>query len=76
MMMIPTEFLATIEAFLAKAGMTASRFGKDAVGDPNFVLDIRNGRSPSIKVAMRALEFIEAQKHTRASEQHHEVSGA
>ena len=66
-MMIPSDLISAIEAFLAEAGMKASQFGKDSVGDPNFVFDVRKGRSPSIKVARRALEFIEEQRRSRPS---------
>lgn len=48
-----------IDTFLVKAKMAPTRFGKDAVGDPSFVFDIREGRVPSLDTANRVIEFIE-----------------
>lgn len=36
--------LSEIEAFLAARGMSASRFGSEALADKNFVKDLRRGR--------------------------------
>lgn len=57
-MISPSEFLSQIEAFLAKSGMTPTRFGIEAVRDPNFVHDLRKGRVPSLKVAGDILSFM------------------
>lgn len=53
------QFLAHIDAFLERSGMAATRFGKAAVGDPNFVHDVRSGRSPSLALVERVNAFIE-----------------
>lgn len=55
---IQNQFLAAIEAFLSKEGMTATQFGKAAVNDPNFVADLRRGRSTTTKVADRVMAFM------------------
>jgi sulfate adenylyltransferase subunit 2 len=53
------SFLMEIETHLAKHKLDATSFGKDALGDPNFVFDLRKGRSPStrtigkVRTAMR-----------------------
>lgn len=61
--MLPTEsLLDRVEAHLASTGIPASRFGKEAVGDPSFVSDLRGGREPRSRVAARVLEFIEARQ--------------
>ena len=52
------EFLADIEEFLARTGISASAFGKEVMSDPNFVSDLRAGRSPSLKAAAQVAEFI------------------
>jgi phosphopantothenoylcysteine decarboxylase/phosphopantothenate--cysteine ligase len=45
------EFRAEIEAFLKRTGISATRFGKEAVGDPRFVFDLREkGRAPSARL--------------------------
>ena len=46
---IAPAFLAEIEAYLSRSGTEASSFGKDVLGDPNFVFDLRKGRSPSTR---------------------------
>ncbi len=43
---IAQSFLAEIEAYLASTGTDATAFGKQALGDPSFVFDLRKGRSP------------------------------
>jgi hypothetical protein len=47
-------FLSEIEAFLARAGVAPSTFGRAAVGDPNFVRELREGRAPSLRLVDRA----------------------
>jgi 2,4-dienoyl-CoA reductase-like NADH-dependent reductase (Old Yellow Enzyme family) len=42
-------FLAEIERHLAAKNIEASAFGKQALGDPNFVFDLKKGRSPSTR---------------------------
>jgi sulfate adenylyltransferase subunit 2 len=43
------SFLTEIDAYLEAQGLEASAFGKLALGDPNFVFDLRKGRSPSTR---------------------------
>ncbi len=59
-------FLAEIEAFLKRSGMSASAFGKSALNDPNFVGDLRDGRMPSLGLVDRVHEFIRAQEASAA----------
>lgn len=54
----PEAFKAEIEAFIAKNGIAPTRFGKDAVGDPKFVFDLRRGREPSWRTAERVKAFM------------------
>ncbi len=37
--------LLQIQAFMRLTKMSSSRFGREALGDPNFVTDLRDGRS-------------------------------
>jgi 2,4-dienoyl-CoA reductase-like NADH-dependent reductase (Old Yellow Enzyme family) len=53
-----TELLTGIERFLKRTGMGATGFGRQAVGDPNFVADLRAGREPRRQTTARAMEFI------------------
>ena len=55
--------LDQIEAFLKRQGMPPSRFGTMALRDPNFVLDLRNGREPRRRQRERAQDFM---NHYRA----------
>lgn len=60
--MDPTaQFIAEIDAFLERTGMTPTVFGKSALKDPNFVGDLkRKGRQPTLGVVGRVHEFIRA----------------
>lgn len=59
-MLTSEAFLSEIEQFLSKSGMSPTAFGRAAVGDPNFVPDLRNGRMPSLRLVERVSGFIEA----------------
>lgn len=50
-----------IERFLRRTGMPATKFGRLAVNDPRFVLDVRNGREPRSHTQARVIDFIAAQ---------------
>lgn len=52
------DFRAEVDRFLERTGMSASRFGREALGDPNFVLDLRSGRAPTLRVVERVSRFI------------------
>ena len=58
-------FLAEIEAFLQRARMSPSGFGRAAFGDPNFVRDLRAGRAPSLRLVDRARVFMAARRRRR-----------
>jgi hypothetical protein len=51
-------FLAEIEDFLAHERVTASAFGRAAVGDPNLVRELRRGRAPGLRLVDRARAHI------------------
>lgn len=57
-MTAPEEFQAEIEAFLARQQMAPTRFGREAVGDPNFVFQVRDGRMPGLRLVDRVRVFI------------------
>jgi sulfate adenylyltransferase subunit 2 len=46
---IANAFLSEIEAHLQSSGIDATGFGKQVLGDPNFIFDLRKGRSPSTR---------------------------
>jgi len=50
--------VAAIEAYMRRTKMSPSRFGRSAVGDPNFVTALRDGRCPRAATVRRVLAFI------------------
>lgn len=57
-MTLTEQFQTAIEDFLSRTGMTPTAFGKDCLKDPNFVFDLRRGRSPSAAVMDRVQAYI------------------
>lgn len=51
-------FLEDIEAFLVKTGLPANRLGRQAVGTPNLIYRLREGKSCSIRTMDRVIEFM------------------
>lgn len=40
--------------------MPAARFGRQVMGDPRFVFDLRKGREPRPQTVRRVLSYLEA----------------
>jgi sulfate adenylyltransferase subunit 2 len=57
---IAKTFLAEIEQFLATSATDATSLGKQALGDPSFVFDLRKGRSPSTRTIEKLHSWISA----------------
>lgn len=57
--------LQRIERHLRASGVKPTRFGRDAVGDPRLIGDIKNGREPRPETAARILAFIDAREDGR-----------
>ncbi len=55
-MVTETELLAAITAHLAATGETATAFGVRVAGDPGLVKDLRNGRSPRLRLAVKIMD--------------------
>lgn len=58
------QFLSDIENFLKRTGMRPTTFSKGAIGDPNFVSDIRAGRMPNLGLVKRVYDFIASQEES------------
>ncbi|HEV2867084.1 MAG TPA: hypothetical protein VGX37_11275 [Allosphingosinicella sp.] len=58
--------LLIVERYLRRSRLHPTRFGREAMGDPRFVFDLRNGRRPSPRTVARALAWIEKQEGERA----------
>lgn len=59
--------LDAIEAFLKRKQMPPTTFGKLAMGDPNFVIQLRAGREPRRRQRERAMDFMNSYR-TEAAE--------
>ena len=51
--------LERIENHLKDNDISATTFGREAVGDPRFVLDLRKGRNPRCKTVARLEAYLE-----------------
>jgi hypothetical protein len=54
------HLLREVEKFLRQSDVAPTRFGRDAVGDPRFVFDLRNGRDPRPSTIARVRAYLEA----------------
>jgi hypothetical protein len=52
--------LREVEKFLKRSETAPTRFGRDVVGDPRFVFDLRKGREPRPRTVARVRAFLEA----------------
>ncbi|WP_420448070.1 helix-turn-helix transcriptional regulator [Candidatus Palauibacter sp.] len=52
------QFNSRVSGFLEETGMGATTLGLKAVGDPNLMREIAEGRSPSLRIADQVLAFI------------------
>ena len=50
--------IRSIEKFLKEHNMPPTKFGRLAIHDPRFVLDLRNGRSPREDTAAKVQNFM------------------
>lgn len=50
--------LRHIELYLRTTRTTPTRFGRECLGDPNFVTNLRDGRAPRASTEDRVLAFI------------------
>ncbi len=51
--------LREVEKFLRRSDVPPTRFGREAVGDPRFVFDLRRGRDPRPGTVARVLAYLE-----------------
>ncbi|ASK87163.1 hypothetical protein SPHFLASMR4Y_00373 [Sphingorhabdus sp. SMR4y] len=52
------KLLDRIEKHLKQTHMSPTRFGRRAVGDPRFVLDLREGRRPRARTLRRVEAYL------------------
>lgn len=56
----PVHLLREVEKYIRSQHIAPTRFGREAVGDPRFVFDLRRGREPRPTTVARVVEFLEA----------------
>ena len=59
--LVAKSFLSEIERFLTDAGLEPTTLGKQALGDPSFVFDLRKGRSPSTRTVNKVRNWMQQQ---------------
>lgn len=52
------SFTDDVEKFLKRTGVEPTIFGREALGDPSFVFDLRKGRSPSARTMDKVRDWI------------------
>jgi hypothetical protein len=52
------QLLREVEKFLRVNDTPPTKFGRDAMGDPRFVFDLRNGRDPRPRTVARVLAYL------------------
>ena len=55
------KLLDRIEIHLKETHMSPTRFGRRAVGDPRFVLDLRDGRMPRARTLRKVEDYLQKQ---------------
>ena len=53
------HLLREVENFLRASNIPPARFGREVMGDPRFVFDLRNGREPRSATINRVRKFLE-----------------
>ena len=59
-MLTKDQFRQRIEDYISKTqGMSATKFGVAATGDPTFVFELRKGRNVGLDLVQRVITFID-----------------
>lgn len=59
------SLLGRIQYYLRRTGVPPTRFGREVVNDPRFVLDLRKGREPGRAITARVSAWLDAQEELR-----------
>lgn len=62
------HLLTRIQHHLRRTGMPPTRFGREVVNDPRFVLDLRAGRMPGTAISGRVHAWLDAHDEHAAKE--------
>jgi hypothetical protein len=61
--------LQKIEEHLRRMRMAPTRFGREAVGDPNFIDNLRDGRRPRPATVAKVMAYIASRPRGRGAPQ-------
>ena len=53
------RLLRRIENYMKRTGIRPTRFGREVVGDPRFVFDLRRGRQPRWPTRTRVIAWLD-----------------
>jgi len=53
------HLLREVEKYLRLSNTPAARFGREVMGDPRFVFDLRKGREPRLRTVQRVRAYLE-----------------
>ena len=56
------HLLRRIETYLGRSATRPARFGREVVGDPCFVFDLREGREPRPATIAKVTEWLDRQE--------------
>ena len=56
------HLLREVEKFLRRSDVPPARFGREALGDPRFVFDLRNGCEPRPRTIERIIAYLEQEQ--------------
>lgn len=59
--------LIRVERYLKASRTPPTRFGRDALGDPCFVFELRDGREPRPATVRRVLTYLDLREREMAS---------
>jgi len=59
-MVTAEQFISKIDSYLQSHKVSASAFGRAAIGDPNLVSDLKAGRMPNLRTLNRITEYMDA----------------
>jgi 2,4-dienoyl-CoA reductase-like NADH-dependent reductase (Old Yellow Enzyme family) len=62
------NLMSRIERLVRNGGATESQVGREAIGDPCFVRDLRNGRQPRPETQARLTAWLDAAERTLKEE--------
>lgn len=51
-----------VELYLRRTATAPARFGREAMSDPRFVFDLRNGREPGERTVARVGAWLDARE--------------